>query len=183
MLRCPAACKRGTAQSPVKMPESASGSLAGLALGIWVPGSGEFEPRHPGCHRETGGAKFFLAKFLFGVETDCSLKRMNAVHPPSQSNVWEPGENPGRLRHCNGYKFPKVPPMRIGKAGRRFEAEVRIPVWLCSSGPAGAGSTSPSKRRMRPACRTVFDRIRWMPSFSVLPGSEGVFVFAGGVAL
>jgi len=48
----------------------------------------------------------FLAKFLFGVETDCSLKRMNVVHPSSQSNVWEPGENPGRLRHCNGYKFP-----------------------------------------------------------------------------
>jgi len=78
--------------------------------------------------------RFFLAKILFGVETDCSLKRMNVVHPSLQSNVWEPGENPGRLRHCNGYKFPKVPPKRIGKAGRRFEAEVRIPVWLCSSG-------------------------------------------------
>src|ERR1017187_7360964 len=25
------------------------------------------------------------------------------------------------------------PPKRIGKAGRRSEAEVRIPVWLCSS--------------------------------------------------
>jgi hypothetical protein len=24
----------------------------------------------------------------------------------SQSNVWEPGVNPGRLRHCNGYKLP-----------------------------------------------------------------------------
>jgi hypothetical protein len=27
--------------------------------------------------------------------------------------------------------------MRIGKAGRRFEAEVRIPVWLCSSRSLG----------------------------------------------
>lgn len=170
MLRRLVARKRGTVHLPVKMPEPASGSLAGLASGIWVLGSGEFAPRHPpslrygaaslGCYKETGSAKFFLAKILFGVETDCSLKRMNVVHPSSQSNVWEPGENPGRLRHCNGYKFPKVPPKRIGKAGRRSEAEVRIPVWLCSSGPASAGSTSPSKRRMRPACRTVFDRIR-----------------------
>ena len=160
MLRRLVVRKRGTVHLPVKMPEPASGSLAGLASGIWVPGSGEFEPRHLGCYKETGSAKFFLAKILFGVETDCSLKRMNVVHPSSQSNVWEPGENPGRLRHCNGYKFPKVPPKRIGKAGRRSEAEVRIPVWLCSSGPASAGSTSPSKRRMRPACRTVFDRIR-----------------------
>jgi hypothetical protein len=24
----------------------------------------------------------------------------------SQSNVREPGVNPGRLRHCNGYKLP-----------------------------------------------------------------------------
>jgi hypothetical protein len=52
--------------------------------------------------------RFFLAKKIFGVETDCSLKRMNVVHPSSQSNVWEPGENPGRLRHCNGYKFPRA---------------------------------------------------------------------------
>jgi hypothetical protein len=58
--------------------------------------------------RGTPGAKIFvLAKKLFSVETDCSLKRMNVVHPSSQSNVREPGENPGRLRHCNGYKFPK----------------------------------------------------------------------------
>jgi hypothetical protein len=144
MLMRSAACKRGTAQSLVKMPEPASESLTGLASGIRVPGSGEFEPRHPpslrygaaslGCYKEIGSAKFLLAKILFGVETDCSLKRMNVVHPSSQSNVWEPGENPGRLRHCNGYKFPKVPPKRIGKAGRRSEAEVRIPVWLCSSG-------------------------------------------------
>jgi hypothetical protein len=27
------------------------------------------------------------------------------IPPTSQSNVREPGVNPGRLRHCNGYKF------------------------------------------------------------------------------
>jgi hypothetical protein len=38
------------------------------------------------------------------------------------------------LRHCNGYKFSK-PLFRVRdvKAGRRYEAEVRIPFWLCSS--------------------------------------------------
>src|SRR5208283_1760965 len=61
-------------------------------------------------------SNYFLAKYLFGVETDCSLKRMNVVHPSSQSNVWEPGENPGRLRHCNGYKFPKC---HRSESGRR----------------------------------------------------------------
>jgi hypothetical protein len=35
-----------------------------------------------------------------------SLKPAEKFPPKSQSNVWEPGENPGRLRHCNGYKLP-----------------------------------------------------------------------------
>ena len=43
---------------------------------------------------------------------------MNVVHPSSQSNVREPGENPGRLRHCNGYKFPRATAPRQG-SGRR----------------------------------------------------------------
>ena len=79
--------------------------------------------------------------FISGVDTKCSLKWMDIVHPLSQSNVREPGENPGRLRHCNGYKFPRATaPLQAcmsggGKAGRRFEAEVRISVWLCSSAP------------------------------------------------
>jgi hypothetical protein len=34
-----------------------------------------------------------------------------------QSNVMEPGENPGRLRHCNG-PHSHEPLMQIGKAGR-----------------------------------------------------------------
>jgi hypothetical protein len=47
------------------------------------------------------------------------------VSAKMQSNVWEPGENPGRLRHCNGYKFRCH---RQREGGMRFEAEVRIPV-------------------------------------------------------
>ena len=50
-----------------------------------------------------------LENFQFGVELDGSLKPAEAFPPPSQSNVWEPGENPGRLRHCNGYKLPMPP--------------------------------------------------------------------------
>ena len=121
----------------------------------------------------------FLRNFVLGVETDCSLKWMNIVHPSSQSNVREPGVNPGRLRHCNGYNFPGPLPRSAAagrregglrpKSGYRFGCARRAPTFL--------GATSPSKRRMRPACRTVSGRIRWMPSFSVLPGSEGVFVF------
>ena len=68
-----------------------------------------------------------------GVETECSLKWMNVVHPSLQSNVREPGGNPGRLRHCNGYKFPQATDANR-EGGKRFEAEARIPVWLCSSG-------------------------------------------------
>jgi hypothetical protein len=71
--------------------------------------------------------KFCLEKFNFRVKRSRSLKRAEKFPPTSQSNVREPGENPGRLRHCNGYKFP-MPPTQVGKAGVRFEAEVRIPV-------------------------------------------------------
>ena len=71
--------------------------------------------------------KFCLDFFLFGVKRNRSLKPAEQFPPTSQSNVWEPGVNPGRLRHCNGYKLP-MPPTQVGKAGVRFEAEVRIPV-------------------------------------------------------
>jgi hypothetical protein len=48
--------------------------------------------------------KFSLAKDLIGVERRRSLIRRK-FPPPMRSNVREPGEIPGRLRHCNGYKF------------------------------------------------------------------------------
>ena len=74
--------------------------------------------------------KFCLDFFLFGVKRNRSLKLAEQFPPTSQSNVREPGVNPGRLRHCNGYKFPMplVPLCGIGKVGVRFEAEVRISV-------------------------------------------------------
>jgi hypothetical protein len=57
-----------------------------------------------------------------------------------------------------GYRLPKPLACQAGKAGARFQPEVRIPVWLCSSRSL-RGSTSPSKRRMRPACPRVRNRI------------------------
>ena len=44
------------------------------------------------------------------------------------SNVREPGENPGRLRHCDGYKFQCHCVFYMREGGMRFEAQVRIPV-------------------------------------------------------
>jgi len=49
------------------------------------------------------------------------------VSAKTQSNVREPGVNPGRLRHCNGYKF-QCHCSQEREGGMRFEAEVRIPV-------------------------------------------------------
>jgi hypothetical protein len=70
---------------------------------------------------------FAWKSFVSRVERNRSLKAAGKFPPPTQSDVWEPGVNPGRLRHCNGYKLPR-PPTKVGKAGVRFEAEVRIPV-------------------------------------------------------
>ena len=52
----------------------------------------------------------------------------------------ESGENPERLRHCNGLQTPNSHcvihvDVNAGKAGARFRPEVRIPVWLRSSWP------------------------------------------------
>jgi len=46
---------------------------------------------------------FCLEIFLFSVELSPFFETAEVIPPISQSNVWEPGENPGRLRHCNGY--------------------------------------------------------------------------------
>lgn len=90
-----------------------------------------------------------LGKFLF-------RRRNGLFFETTQSNVWEPGANPGRLRHCDGYKFQSH--RGIGKAegglkpksGYRFDCARRLHV----SGHFSA------KRRMRPANRTVFDWTR-----------------------
>jgi hypothetical protein len=81
----------------------------GTAVGgrVW----GAAGRRFPGIaagRRDDKPGIFFLAKKKFSVKADCSLKGMDVVHPSSQSNAREPGENPGRLRHCNGYKFPEA---------------------------------------------------------------------------
>ncbi len=69
----------------------------------------------------------------------------------------EPGVNPGRLRHCDGYKF-QCHCSQEWEGGMRMDAEVRISVCLHSS---RSGEQPPSgfsaKRRMRPA-RRLFRR-------------------------
>jgi hypothetical protein len=72
--------------------------------------------------------KILLGKYFIPRKKELLFETGGKVSAKlSQSNVWEPGVNPGRLRHCNGYKLP-MPPTKVGKAGVRFEAEVRIPV-------------------------------------------------------
>jgi hypothetical protein len=51
-------------------------------------------------------------------------------------SVREPRVNRGRLRHCDGLQIPKATGLQTGKAGTRFEPEVRIPVWFARHGPA-----------------------------------------------
>jgi hypothetical protein len=66
-----------------------------------------------------------LGKFFIRRRMEPFFETAEVVPPTMQSNVWEPGVNPGRLRHCNGYKFQSH---RQREGGMRFEAEVRIPV-------------------------------------------------------
>ena len=56
------------------------------------------------------------------------MKEAERFPPLLQSNVREPGVNPGRLRHCNGYKFQCHCVFTMREGGMRFEAQVRIPV-------------------------------------------------------
>jgi hypothetical protein len=93
----------------------------------------------------------------------------------SQSNVWEPGVNPGRLRHCNGYKF-QVHWSKDREGGMRFEAQVRIPVGLRSSASDAPGHFS-AKRRMgsvRRICFLAARRIYLHSSFA----KSGGFLFS-----
>ena len=71
----------------------------------------------------------------------------------------EPRGNRGRLRHCNGLQTPKATGRQTGKAGARFEARsqdtgLAVLVAVPITGPA-----SPSKRRMRPVSRSVFEGV------------------------
>jgi hypothetical protein len=70
-------------------------------------------------------AKIVLETKNIQRKTELFFETGGVFPPPSQSNVWEPGVNPGRLRHCNGYKFQSH---RQREGGMRFEAKVRIPV-------------------------------------------------------
>jgi len=71
--------------------------------------------------------KKLLGNFFIPRKTEPFFETGGTVSAKSQSNVWEPGVNPGRLRHCNGYNF-QCHCSQEREGGMRFDAEVRIPV-------------------------------------------------------
>jgi hypothetical protein len=60
--------------------------------------------------------KIFLGNFFISRRKESFFETAEEdFRKQSQSNVWEPGENPGRLRHCNGYKLPMPPSESSGR--------------------------------------------------------------------
>src|ERR1051325_7264465 len=88
--------------------------------------------------------KMFLATFLRARNTIPLFERVfrNFRETSSQVNVREPGENPGRLRHCMEIQTPIAMRSHCGpshwskdREGRsEVRLQVRIPVELRSSG-------------------------------------------------
>ena len=76
-----------------------------------------------------------------------------------------------------GYKLPQATARKSGKAGARPSPESGYRSDSARHGSARAGPASPTKRRMRPARRTVSGGICWMPSFPILPEPEGILLF------
>jgi hypothetical protein len=60
--------------------------------------------------------KILLGKKFIPRKKDALFETVeNIFRQISQSNVREPGVNPGRLRHCNGYKLPMPPSTGSGR--------------------------------------------------------------------
>jgi hypothetical protein len=61
-------------------------------------------------------ANILLGKILIQRKKEAFFETAEKVfRKQSQSNVREPGVNPGRLRHCNGYKLPMPPSKSSGR--------------------------------------------------------------------
>src|ERR1051325_4546219 len=81
-------------------------------------------------------------RLLLRVTPSRSLKASRECGTSSQLNVREPGENPGRLRHCMEIQTPIAMRLHCGpshwskdREGRsEVRLQVRIPVELRSSG-------------------------------------------------
>ncbi len=95
------------------------------------------------CSNLNWPARFCLEKILFRVELFRSLKRRKQFRI-SQSNVWEPGVNPGRLRHCNGYNSQCHCFVRNGKAGKGLKPESGYRL-DCARQPRTIRGTSPQR--------------------------------------
>jgi hypothetical protein len=105
----------------------------------------------------------------------------------------EPGENPGRLRHCYGLQtsIATGSARGIGKAGERFEArsqDTNLAVLVVVVESAVIDSrlqrpTSPTKRRMRPALLNCFQRDSLNAFIPRFVGIEGFFILIFNSAL
>jgi hypothetical protein len=95
----------------------------------------------------------------------------------TQSNIREPRENRGRLRHCNGLQTPTATGHTPGRRerGQARSQDIGLPV-LVLVPPCGINFSV--KRRMRPARRIVFRRGSLNAFIPRLAESEG-FLFCG----
>ena len=64
------------------------------------------------------------------------------AHFETQANVWEPRENRGRLRHCDGLQTSMATARERGKAEVRFETRSQDTGWLVLVWSAQAGCFS-----------------------------------------
>ena len=98
----------------------------------------------------------------------------------SRSNVWEPRENRGRLRHCDGIRTPSPTGRMAGKGEPGLKPEVRIPVGSRSSGLEGTLLSMPirfsvkEKDEASPPGRFPTGLVECL-HIPVLPESEGFF--------
>jgi hypothetical protein len=80
-----------------------------------------------GIARKFSADKILLGIFFIRRRNEAFFENGGAISAHTTVKCWEPGESPGRLRHCNGYKF-QCHWSKDREGGMRFEAEVRIPV-------------------------------------------------------
>lgn len=79
-----------------------------------------------------------------GLPTPRSLK-VRRASVRQRSNVREPRERRGRLRHCIGLQTPKATGREAGKAGARHEARSQDTGWIALVRPRESAATSPQR--------------------------------------
>ena len=130
------------------------------------------------CSNLNWPARFCLEKILFRVELFRSLKRRKQFRI-SQSNVWEPGVNPGRLRHCNGYNSQCHCFVRNGKAGKGLKPEsgyrldcARQPRTIRGTSPQREGWSQPARVCGQDSLNAFIPRFAGVWRFFLFPKSS-----------